>query len=140
MIHEVTEVRFGVRCKTTLWLSQKAREGIDDYRKKGDPDGAFWKKIKRYAINGFDLYERGRPSPVLFEWDGVFRVSTGTLFRLYGFYSGDSKSEFIVVDVALKRGMELSKSERSQIDEVARVRREGLWKKVQNDNYPKYTG
>jgi len=141
MVHEVFELRFGRPCKTTLWLSQKALDGIANFRRKGDPNGSFWKKIERYATNGFALYERGKPSPVLHEWDGVYRISDGTLFRLYGFYSDGRKSEFVVMDVALKKGTALSEPIRRQIDEIASIKRNGNWKKkVRDENYPRYTG
>ena len=47
----------------------------------------------------FAFYERGRPSPVLFEWDGVFRVGNREpFFGCTDFIRVKSKSEFIVVE------------------------------------------
>jgi hypothetical protein len=137
-MHEVIEVPFGVPCQTRLWVSQAALRQIARYRKKGDPDGAFWKKLRRFAENGFALYERGDRPPIRAEGGGVYRIGTvDSLFRIIGFYEDDNKTSFIAVDAFLKRGQKLDASERRRIDEVARVRRDHDWQKAPGTSYPR---
>ena len=131
-MHNVTEVPFGVPCQTRLWFSEKVTKEVAEFRKRGDPNGAFWKRVKRHAQNGFWLAERGNNPPIRHEWDRVYRIGfIDSLFRIIGFYEDESeKRDFIAIDAFLKSGQDLNTAQRARIDEVARVRQEILWKKV----------
>src|SRR5438045_2979157 len=116
-MHQVTLINFGAPCKTRVWFSTAVTEEVGKFRKKGDPNGRFWKHLQRCAINGFEIYERGALPIVKLEWRGVYRVGfQHSLFRLIGFYEdGSSKASFIVIDAFLKRGQNLNASERARI-------------------------
>jgi hypothetical protein len=135
---EVKLVTFPGHCGTRLWLSQRAAEGLAEFRKKGDPNGAFWKKVQRMARVGFRYYEGSRGMPIRPEGGGVYRIGIhGSLFRIVGFFKDESRSDFIGVDVFLKSGQDLSRSERDRIDAVAKVKQNGSWKEVENGRYPR---
>jgi hypothetical protein len=127
-------IPFRGSCQTRLWFSDRVLKDVAEYRRKGDPNGAFWKRLERCALAGFPLHERGSQPAVRYEWDGVYRVGfVDSLFRLIGFYEdGTNKTEFITIDSFLKRGQGLSAAERNRVDEVARVKRDGDWEKVTN--------
>ena len=138
-MHDVRELKFGTPCKTALWFSAKAERDLGRFRKKGDPDKSFWKQLKRCSENGFALYEAGDWPKVKEEWDGAWRFGIRvSLFRLIGFYEDDSKASFIVIDAFFKSGQGLSDPERRRIDEVARIKRQALWRKVNDEqNFPR---
>jgi hypothetical protein len=131
-MHDVTEVPFGFPCKTHLWLSQRAQDEITHFRKRGDPNGAYWKRVARFAKDGFGLHDQGEFPPIRHEWDNVYRIGfVDSLFRLIGFYEDPStKSDFIAIDAFLKKKKKLNRSERDRIDKVAEVRRLKQWRKV----------
>lgn len=131
-MHYVREIPFGVLCKTRIWFSDAVSRVVDQFRRKGDPDGRFWRHLRRCAQNGLWLYERGRPSPVIYEWDQVYRIGFDhSLFRIIGFYEdGSNKTSFIAIDAFLKRGQDLSQAEQERIDEVVRVKQNNLWRKI----------
>ena len=136
-MYEVAEV-FGGACRTRLWLSQGAQKEIVRFRKKGDPNGAFWKRLKRFAETGFSLYERGNDPPIRSEWGGVYRIGTvDSLFRIIGFYADDSKADFIAIDAFLKKGQRLNQAEKERVNEVVRVKKDGDWKKAPSLRYPR---
>ena len=137
-MHQVKEVDFECECQTRLWFSEAVQESVSEHRRKGDPNGAFWKKIKRYSQNGFGNYE-GSKQPVKPEWDGVFRVGTvDSLFRIYGFYEdGTNKKEFIAIDAFLKGGQKPNAAERQRIDRVVEVKKNRQWVKVKDERYPR---
>ena len=87
----------------------------------------FLKKVERYARAGFEHYTSSS-GPIRHEWDGVFRVGDGGLFRLIGFFAG---AEFIVIDGFLKKGQQLGNRERARIDRVADLKRSKAWRKRQ---------
>jgi hypothetical protein len=137
-MEEVTEVPFGVPCKTRIWFSRRVQEEVARFRKKGDPNGAFWKRLKRHAENGLWTAEHGSPPPVQAEWDGVYRLGyVDTLFRIIGFYEDASKSDFIAIDAYLKKGRKLNDPQRERINYVAAVKKERRWKKVNHVQYPR---
>ena len=115
-------------CRTRIWLSDAASEGVYAHAHGEKHRGSFLKKLKRYAMNGFDPYI-GDDRPIRHEWKGVFRIGDSSLFRLIGFF-GATHAEFIGVDAFVKRGQELSPSQRKRIDWAARVKEEGRWVKV----------
>ncbi|HEY3243767.1 MAG TPA: hypothetical protein VGM03_10490 [Phycisphaerae bacterium] len=136
-MHEVTEVNFGVPCNTRVWLSRSAERAIQKFRRKGDPDGSFWKRLKRWAQNGFRLHE-GPDGPIRLEWDGVYRVGPiDSLFRIIGFYENDSRAHFIGMDAFLKHGQQLTDGQKKRIDAVAAIKRDGNWRKTENVRYPR---
>jgi len=132
---EVAEMKFGVPCNTRVWFSSRAASELGRMRKKGDPNGAFWKKFRQCAMDGFGLYES--VGIVKHEWSQVYRFGIkSSLFRLIGFYADNGKGEFIVMDAFDKLGQSLTAPQRARIEEVARVKREADWKK-ENDEYPR---
>ncbi len=110
-MHRVTEVPFPGPRRTRLWVSDAAAKQIDRFRRKGD-------------------------SPVIRkEWDDVYRIGIkGSEFRILGFYDSDDKTGFIAIEAFIKGGQKLRSSERQRVDAVARVKRDGDWKKV---SYPR---
>ena|SRR5665213_164507 len=137
---EVEELFAGRDCKTRLWLSETARAALGEFTaRREQPRGAFLQKLERYATAGFRHYE-GDKKPVRHEWNQIYRISDGGLFRLIGFYENEAtKADFIVIDAVRKRGEKLSASERATVDRVASVRRDKSWRKKDADghNYPR---
>jgi len=117
------------RYRTNVWATERMIEQLTWYqRHKEKHKGFFVKKLERYAIDGFDLYQ-GDDRPVRLEWDQVYRIGhQSTLFRVIGFYVGNP-SEFIAVDAYLKSGMKLKASERERINHAAQLRASGNWVK-----------
>ncbi len=114
---------------TRFWISEKAAKEFRDYQRKENPKEQFLRKLRRYANNGFKVYEGGRGMPIKCEWNDVFRISDGTLFRLIGFYEIGFSNSFVIIDAFLKRKQKLSSAERDRIAAVVRVACEGSWKK-----------
>lgn len=113
-------------------------QGIREYLAKRPAEAEpMLKKLKYYAEAGFLRFE-GEGQPVKHEWDGVYRVAWEGMFRILGFYEDESKRNFITTDAFLKRKTMLSRPERDKIDEVARVKREGDWKRRQPSGYPRF--
>lgn len=126
----VRRVDFEITCNTRLWCSDKIFEMVGKR-----PDLRFWIRIKRLAQNGFAYGERSTPQIVKHEWDQVYRVGyVDSLFRMIGFYEDNSKHDFIAIDSFLKKGKQLTKGQRKLIDEVATIKRNATWKKVEEEN------
>ena len=107
------------------------KPGIEEAEAKENPPGALLKKVEKWAEVGFWNYEGKKHQPIGPEWGGVFRIGLhGGLFRLLGFYEDVRKTEFIIADAFWKKRQKLTKAEKDRIDEVARVKKEGLWRKV----------
>lgn len=111
---------------TRVWISDKAAGDLAHHSSREPPPGRFWKRLERFAKNGFKHYHG---TSIEFEWDGVYRISDGTLFRLIGFYD-DATKDFVIVDAFLKRGQKLSKSDRARVDAAAEIKKKGSWRKV----------
>lgn len=126
-MHLVDELFVGDEFYMTVRIAEKAKKELAKYVRRGQGT-RFLKKLKRYATVGFPEYE-GDKNPIRHEWDGVWRIADSSLFRLIGFYEGTGKESFIVIDAFTKSGKSLSVAQRRRIDEVARVKREGLWKR-----------
>ncbi len=124
--------------RTEVWASDIALERVAKFRQRGDPSGAFWKKLAKCAQAGFELFERGDDPIVKHEAGGVYRFGIrSSLFRLIGFYDG-SKDCFIVIDAFLKTGQKLSGPQRQVIEDVVEVKAKGTWKRAQNEpGYPR---
>ncbi len=116
--------------KTRLWLSDAAMGIVKSWFRKHRRDvEELLQKLEHCANAGFGLYE-GEGRPIRREWGGVYRIGhRASLFRLIGFYEDDTKTDFIVIDGFKKRGQQLSQAERARIDEVARVKAQGLWRR-----------
>src|SRR5215212_8356367 len=126
-LHEVEDMFPTVSCRTSVWLSERARTGLMEFTTTKDkPSGAFLKKLKYYAEAGFRFHE-GEGQPVKSEGNGVYRVGKD-LFRIVGFYEDDRKVAFVGIATLQKRGMKLSGPDRAIIREVADVKMNGLWK------------
>jgi hypothetical protein len=135
-MHEVEDLFEGMPCKTRLWVSPEALQGISDYlAKRPDEQGPLMKKLRYWTQAGF-VHQEGVGEPIKHEWDGAYRIGWG-LFRIVGFYEDETKANFIAVDAFLKKKQKLSGPERARIDEVARVKRDGDWKRKQPDGYPR---
>jgi|GEM_PF-2226165 len=137
-MHDVTEIFAEVEGrKTRVWLSQSVRKNVLQYRKKSDPNGEFWKKLRWCCVVGFDYAEIAEI--VRHEFKGVFRFGIDSkLFRIIGFYE-HGKSSFIAIDSFLKSGQKLTNTQRQRVEEVARVAAEKLWRKVNKDGIPRNT-
>ncbi len=117
--------------RTTVWISPSVKNGFAELSKKDRTTaGRFLKKLEYYARTGFGSFEGDRGAPIRHEWDGIYRVALhNSLFRLVGFYEGQDKSLFVVLDSFKKRGQELSSSERERINAVGVVKRNRDWRK-----------
>ncbi len=128
-MHVVDGLFVGNEYRTDVWIAEKAAKVLNKFRERG-AGLKFVKKLRYYARAGFQEFE-GDKAPIRFEWDGVWRVARpSSLFRLIGFYE-DDKAAFIAIDAFTKSGTRLSAAERRRINAVARVKRDGLWKKRQ---------
>lgn len=116
-----------ISLQTRVWITVSALEEFTKYQRQEQPQKKFIKKLKRYAKTGFSNFEGN--DPIRYEGNGVFRISDGSLFRLYGFYENDSKTDFIVIDALLKRKTKISSSIRKRIDKIAQIKRDKLWTK-----------
>jgi hypothetical protein len=137
-MHEVMEVPLGA-CKTRLWISHTVAKELSRLRKRSDPNATVWRRLKRGAQMGLELYERQTPPVVKHEWGGVYRIGfINSLFRIIGFYKEDRKDVFIAIDAFTKRDQRLSAAERSRVNEVVRVKELNLWTKVEsNESFPR---
>jgi hypothetical protein len=128
---DVEEWQFrGVAAKTRLWVSQavvKAVRSID-----GSERPKLVKRLKRYVSNGFWNY-LDESFPIKHERDGVYRIGhRNDLFRILGFFENDAtKQSFIAVDAFTKNGQNLKDPEQHKIDQVAAIKNEGGYKKVE---------
>lgn len=120
--------------QTQVWISDSAAGAIKERAgTKENPIGALLMKLQHYARSGFRYFE-GKGKPIRYEGDGVFRVGLRSdLFRLIGFYTGSRKSEFITVDTYRKRGQKRSATYTARVKKVARIKRDGLWRKANDD-------
>ena len=117
----------GTSLKTEVWVSDSVREAIGDYTRTEKHPGTFLKKLKHWATAGFATCE-GQRNPIRHEWDGIYRVGKhATLFRIYGFYEGPNKAEFIAVTSTTKRGQKLTTADENQINEASRIKVEKDW-------------
>ena len=127
-MHEVEELFKDIPCRTRVRISAQAARAFQKFRKKGDPNASFWKKLKECTTKGFEYFQVGDWPQVSPEWDGVFRFGVrDSRFRLIGFFHGVGCSDFIVIDAFRKGGQRLSRSECDRIDAVAEVKRSGDW-------------
>lgn len=127
----MTEVPFGVPCKTRLWFSKRAWKEAGRHR-----DGRIQSKLKHCCQNGLWLFEDIQPPIVKHEWDGIYRIGfVFSLFRLVGFYEDRLlKRDFICIDAFQKSGKKSSAPERERINRAAAIKRTGSWRK---DEFPK---
>ena len=131
-IEYVDELFVGAEFSTQVWISDRAASELTDFAKSNRQQGGqYVTKLEYYAKAGFRSFEGG---PITHEWDGVFRIALKkSLFRVVGFYGADDKAEFIAMDAFMKHKHKLSGPERARINEVARIRDLGAWKKRHED-------
>ena len=136
---EVKEVQLAKDPKTRLWFSEKVQKEVAYFRRRGDPNGAFWMKLKRCCEIGFAYAEQGGWPIIKHEWDGVCRIGIkSSVFRIVGFYAGDNKTDFIAIDAFEKqKGQRLSVPEQALVNVVVGVKKGSLWRKVTDDGYPR---
>lgn len=123
---------FDIPVATEVWFSDQALDDFTKFLKKGDPDGAFLKKLEQVAKVGFELHIA---SGILeHRWGGVYRFGIKkSLFRLVGFFEpGSDGCSFLVIRTHMKSGQKLSRAEREDTDETVRVRNEADWRKARN--------
>lgn len=134
---DVNEVFPGRPQKTRLYASAAVIKGIEQYQKRRERHrGQLVKKLYYWAQNGFELFE-GDKSPIRHEWNGVYRIGQQIdLFRIIGFYEDGQKKSFIAIDAFMKTDQRLTESERHRIDAVAKVRKDGNWRKGEPDGEP----
>lgn len=125
---EVDKLFVGRQYRTEVWAADRVFDELEEFARANDAGKQFSLKLKYYARGGFAAFER--KGPIRHLWDGVYRVGLkSSLFRVYGFYDGDGKGVFIAIDAFKKRTTELSSAENGRINEVARAKRDKLWKK-----------
>lgn len=138
-MYEVAELFARMPCQTRVWVAQPVTDALAKRGRKHQREVAIlMARLRRYAQNGFALYE-GNAKPIRPEPDGVYRIGhPDDLFRIIGFYDHDSRADFVAIDSFEKRGHALSSSDQTRIANVARVRKRGLWKRnADYANYPR---
>lgn len=121
----------GTSLATEVWVSESVKEAIAQYALTERTQGEFLKKLNYWANRGFASLE-GRGCPIRHEWDGIYRVGMyATLFRIYGFYEGARKAEFIAVTSTTKREQRLRPADKNQINEASRIKTENDWHRME---------
>lgn len=122
--------------KTILYVTEKVRKAINEHaRAKSHLKFSFVQALKRWSERGFETAEGGKGFPIKHEWDQIYRIGKSDLFRIYGFYHGAGKCEFIAIDAFEKNGQQLNADERARINQNVRcIREASSWKKSANDN------
>jgi len=94
---------------------------------EGKPINLFVQKVRIYAELGYADWSWLRP-----EIKQVFRISTSSndRGRIIGFFDG---KDFVAIEYFLKRKHNLGPTERAAVERVAKVKRDGTWKKVAED-------
>ena len=115
--------------QTRVWITKPALQEFKKYQNREQPQKKFLKKLKRYAERGFVNFEGSEGSPIRHEWDGVYRISDGSLFRLLGFYENENRTDFIVIEAFLKNKTKLNSSHKDKINAIARIKRDKSWTK-----------
>lgn len=128
--HILDEAYIGREYETNVWVSESADRAIGKWGNSREA-GRLGDKVEYWAKSGFWKWEGSANSgrPIVHEWDGVFRLGYQSLHRMLGFYENDNKRSFLIVDAYLKKGKGLNRTEKGYIDEVARVKKLGLWEK-----------
>ncbi|NJL30878.1 MAG: hypothetical protein HC898_04195 [Phycisphaerales bacterium] len=118
----------GVRWNTVVYATQEVEAALIEYSEtKDNPRNFFLNKLKYFAESGFDKWI-GPDRPIRSEGERIYRIGLDrSLFRMIGFFSDNTRKQFIVVDVFLKRGQRLGKAEREKIARAAKICREGSW-------------
>jgi hypothetical protein len=130
---EVDKLFVGRQYRTEVWAADRVIDELVGFARVNDEGKQFSLKLKYYAESGFAAFEK-KKGPIRHMWNGVYRVGLkSSLFRVYGFYDGNGKRAFIAIDTLSKRTTRLSSAERGHINEVARVKRDKLWKKRGSD-------
>jgi len=113
--------------KTVLWASDRVVDMLAWYEQKKEKyRGSYWKKRQRFCEDGFPVWT-GDGRPVVSEWNQVFRIGDGSLFRVIGFFADGRDKEFVAIDAYLKTHQQLNAAERARIEKVGEVRARGLW-------------
>ena len=130
MLYEVGDLFLDLPCNTRVWVAQPVTDALAKRARKHQRDVAvLLARLKRYAQNGFELYE-GNNKPIRPESDGVYRIGhPDDLFRIIGFYAHDARSDFVAIDSFEKHGHSLAASDRDRIAHAARIKKLNLWKK-----------
>lgn len=128
-MHVVDGLFSGPGFRTEVLISERAAKELAKQLKRDHLLKRFLKALEHYARAGFARFE-GEKNPIRYEGEGVWRVAyEPSLFRLIGFYEDEGKTTFVAIDAFKKRGQRLSGAHRARIKEVARVRREGGWRR-----------
>ena len=129
------QVELVLEGETDVWMTGSAFDAIHEHdgteagMEPDEPDQGLLRKIRHYSTHGFGKFE-GRKRPIKYEGNGVYRIGYGDLFRIYGFYNGPQRREFIAIRPHLKRGQKNTARERNAIAEVQRAKDNGDWEKI----------
>lgn len=130
-MYEVEEAFPGVQCITTLWWTRDVREELMKFLlSKGKNEQRFAEKLKYYAQSGFRNYEGKVGAAIRHEGSQVYRISDGGLYRIAGFYEGDTTQNFIAISSFLKKKEKNSAKERDIYAKVVEVKKSSLYLKV----------
>lgn len=122
---EVNALFVGDEFRTEVWVADMAKRELEE-----SAPGEFLQKLEYFAKAGFRNFEARKGNPIKHESGGVYRVGLhSSLFRLIGFYEDDRKTCFIALDAFTKRKQKLSAPERDRINEIAKIRADGSWRK-----------
>ncbi|MCX5689753.1 MAG: hypothetical protein NTV94_08220 [Planctomycetota bacterium] len=101
-----------------MWITGGAQKDLEKLAAKHRVQVShFMKKLDRFSTDGFEHYTSAA-GPIKPEWNGVYRISDGSLIRLIGFYPNSANRSFIILDSFLKTGQKLSSSDRDRITQV----------------------
>ena len=113
-----TPARTGAPRKTEVWITGSALKDLEKLATKHRVQVAhFMKKLDRFSTDGFE-HHTSAGGPIKPEWNGIYRISDGSLIRLIGFYPSTANRNFIILDSFLKSGQKLSSSDRDRITQV----------------------
>lgn len=137
MVYSVEKIFEGA---TDVWMTKAVVEAIFEHD-GGNPEDmdldlgnipkGLLRKIQYFSKAGFRNHEGGRGRPIKSEDNGVYRIGYDDLFRVYGFYSDESrKNEFIAIATCTKHDKKNSSRERAIIRHVAEVYENDSWKKA----------
>ncbi|MCH7839140.1 MAG: hypothetical protein IID38_02745 [Planctomycetes bacterium] len=131
-MHLVESFLEGGKYRTDVWAATERvlRPMLKLKKKKPTLVHRFVSLIDRCAQRGFD---RMPANVIRHEGNGVYAIGDrhGPLLRASGFFDeGHDKPTFVLMDFYEKHGQKLREPERGRIAEVARIRDQREWVKV----------
>lgn len=131
-MHLVEVFREGGKYRTDVWAATERvlRPMLKLAKKKATLVHRFVSLIDKCAQRGFD---RMPANVIRHEGNGVYAIGDrhGPLLRASGFYDeGHDKPTFVLMDFYEKHGQKSTETEKEGIAEVARIRDQRTWVKV----------